>query len=230
MKLMPTLKDLPFLALVLSTIIGSSAASAQFVQFGRPDTTAGYLARLLVNETPFPGERAYESEADTKGAMLQVLWVLHCRLHFIPKGYTQQQVAGVRSRDIIDVIAGTGGRRQCEGFYRNAAGQFVTEPRVEERLNNLLQIANSGGKPGRFATLLNYAQGLARAYVKEGIEGADRFAGLKHVGSVAVTGRAYSWMTDVDSYHPGGNFVNIPSAEEGSLGGNRFFTLRKEPK
>jgi hypothetical protein len=150
MNPMPTLKILPVLALVLNTIIGSSTASAQFVQFDRPDTTAGYLARLLVNETPFPGERAYESEADTKGAMLQVLWVLNCRLRFIPKGYTQQQVAGVRSGDIIDVITGTGGRRQCEGFYRNAAGQFVTEPRVEERLDNLLQIANSGGKPGRF--------------------------------------------------------------------------------
>jgi hypothetical protein len=230
MNPMRTFKNLPVLALALSTIIGSSTASAQFVQFDRPNTAAGYLARLLVNETPFPGERAYESEADTKAAMLQVLWVLHCRLRFIPRGYTQQQVAGVRSSDLIDVITGAGGRRQCEGFYRNAAGQFVTEPRVEERLDNLLQIANSGGKPGRFATLLNYAQGLARVYVKEGIEGADRFAGLKRVGSVAVTGRAYSWMTDVDSYHPGGNFVNIPSAEEGSLGGNRFFTLRKEPK
>jgi hypothetical protein len=173
---MPILKNIPVLALMLSIVIGTCAAAAPFAQFDRPDSTAGYLARLLVNETPFPGERAYESEADTKGAMLQVLWVLHCRLHFIPKGYTQQQVAGVRSGDIIDVITGTGGRRQCEGFYRNAAGQFVTEPRVEERLNNLLQIANSGGKPGRFAALLNYAQGLAQAYVKEGIEGADRFA------------------------------------------------------
>jgi hypothetical protein len=214
---MPILKNIPVLALMLSTVIGTCAAAAPFAQFDRPDSTAGYLARLLVNETPFPGERAYESEADTKGAMLQVLWVLHCRLHFIPKGYTQQQVAGVRSGDIIDVITGTGGRRQCEGFYRNAAGQFVTEPRVEERLNNLLQIANGGGKPGRFAAVLNYAQGLAQAYVKEGIEGADRFAGLKRVGSIDVTGRAYSWMTDVDSYHPGGNFVDIPSAEEGSL-------------
>jgi len=157
MKLLPTLNDRPFLALVLSTIIGSSAASAQFVQFGRPDTTAGYLARLLVNETPFPGERAYESEADTKGAMLQVLWVLHSRLRFIPKGYTQQQVAGVRSGDIIDVITGTGGRRQCEGFYRDSSGRFVSDGRVRERINYLLNIANSGGKPGRFASLLNYA-------------------------------------------------------------------------
>jgi hypothetical protein len=37
-------------------------------------------------------------------------------------------------------------------------------------------------------------------------------------------------MTDVDSYHPGGNFVSIPNADDGSMGGNRFFTLRKEPK
>jgi hypothetical protein len=42
-----------------------------------------------------------------------------------------------------------------------------------------------------------------------------------------VTGRAYSWMTDRGCYNPGGNFVRIPDAEQGSLGGNRFFTLRK---
>jgi hypothetical protein len=162
--------------------------------------------------------------------MMQILWVLHSRINFIPSGYRQVQVAGVQSKDIIDVITGTGGRRQCEGFYRNDAGQFITASRVEERIQNLLSIANSGGKPGRFAAMLNYAQGLARAYVKAGMEGADRFAGLKQVGAVAVTGRAYSWMTDVDSYHPGGNFVSIPSTDDGSLGGNRFFTLRKVPK
>jgi len=78
--------------------------------------------------------------------------------------------------------------------------------------------------------LLNFGQGLARAYVKAGIEEADRYAALRRVGPVEVTGRAYSWMTDVDSYHPGGNFVSIPSSEDGSLGGNRFFTLRKTPK
>jgi hypothetical protein len=216
--------------LLLITAAGAAQTSSPFVQLDRPDTSSGYLARLLINEVPFPSERAYESEADTKSAMFEILWVLHSRIHLIPKGYTQQQVAGVRSPDIIDVITGTGGRRQCEGFYRNAAGQFVTAPRVEERLNYLLKIANSGGKPGRFAALLNYAQGLARAYVKDGIEGADRYAGLKQVGPVVVTGHAYSWMTDVDSYHPGGNFVSIPSTQDGSLGGNRFFTLRKVPK
>ncbi len=205
-------------------------AAAPFAQLDPPDTVTGYLARLLINETPFPGERAYESEIATRDAMVAILWVLHCRIHLIPGGYTQQQVAGVQSKDIIDVITGTGGRRQCEGFYRNAAGQFVTAPRVEDRITYLLKLANSGDKPGRFAGLLNFAQGLARAYVQKGIEGADRYAGLRRVGPLEVTGRAYSWMTDIDCYHPGGNFVSIPSSDEGSLGGNRFFTLRKAPK
>jgi hypothetical protein len=185
---------------------------------------------LLINETPFPGERGYESEVNTKSAMLEILWVLHSRLHLIPKGYTQEEVAGVSSTDIIDVITGTRERRQCEGFYRDNNGQFVMDPRVEERIERLLWIANGGGKPGRFASLLNYAQGLANAYVSGGIEGADRYAGLKRVGRVAVTGHPYSWMTDIEFLHPGGNFVAIPHADEGSLGGNRFFTLRKEPK
>jgi len=215
--------------LIPFSAVGAQAAPV-FAQLDRPDTTTGYLARLLINEVPFPGERGFESEANTKGAMVQILWVLHSRINLIPKGYTQQQVAGVRSQNIIDVITGTGARRQCEGFYRNAKGQFVTDPRVEQRLNYLLKIANTGSKPGRFSALLNYGQDLARAYVKDGIAGADRYAQLKRVEATDVTGHAYSWMTDVNSFHPGGNFVTIPSAHEGSLGGNRFFTLRKVPK
>jgi hypothetical protein len=218
------------LALLLLTTAGSGRAASPFVQLDRPDTTSGYLASLLINEATFPGERAYESEADTRAAMLQILCVLDSRIHQIPTGYRQKQIAGVQSDDIIDIITGTGGRRQCEGFYRDASGKPVMDARVQERINNLLGIANSGGKPGRFAGLLNYAQGLARSYVSGGIEEADRYAGLKQVGTMRVTGHAYSWMTDVDSYHPGGNFVSIPDAKDGSLGGNRFFTLRKEPK
>jgi hypothetical protein len=218
------------LVLFMITTTGPAQTSSPFVQLDRPTTISGYLASLLINEVPFPGERAYVSEANTKDAMLQILWVLDSRIHQIPPGYRQQQVAGVQSQNIIDVITGAGGRRQCEGFYRNGAGQFVTDARVQDRINYLLRIANSGKQPGRFASLLNHAQGLARAYVKNGIEAADRYAGLKQVGPLSVTGHAYSWMTDVDSYHPGGNFVSIPDTYDGSLGGNRFFTLRKAPK
>ena len=218
------------LPLAVAITVTPFEAKAGFAEIEPPETTNGYLARLLINEAPFPGERGYVSETDTKGAMLQILWVLHSRIYLIPAGYRQRQVAGVRSTNIIDIITGTGGRRQCEGFYRDANGNFVTEPRVEERLKYLLRIANSGGQPGRFAGLLNYGQGLASAYVHGGIEEADRYADLQLVGTIPVTGHAYSWMTDVDNYHPGGNFVTIPASDEGVLGGNRFFTLRKFPK
>jgi hypothetical protein len=217
------------LPLALAVML-SPVRVAAFVQIAPASTTNGYLARLLINETPFPGERSYKSESDTKAAMLQVLWVLSSRIHHIPDKYSQWEVAGVRSSDVIDVITGTGGRPQCEGFSRDKQGRFVAAPRVEERLKYLLQIANKGSQPGRFANLVNYAQGLANAYLKGGIEEADRYAGLKYVGSIRVTGRAYSWMTDLDIYNPGGNFVSIPSANDGALGGNRFFTLRKNPQ
>ena len=217
--------------LLLLFIAAPRGAAAQpFARLEPADTPGGYLARLLINEVPFPGENAYESEADTRAAMFEILWVLNSRIHHIPAGYTQRQVAGVSSDNIIDVITGTGGRRQCEGFYRDAQGRFVTAARVEDRVNNLLRIANSGGQPGRFAGLINYAQDLARAYCQDGIQGADRYAGLQQIGAVPVTGHAYSWMTDIDSYNPGGNFVTITAAYDGELGGNRFFTLRKHPK
>jgi hypothetical protein len=159
--------------------------------------------------------------------MRQVLWVLHSRMHHIPDGYTQAQIASVRSQNILDVITA---KNQCEGFYRDAGGKPAFATRVEERLNYLKRIANSGGKPGKFAELLNYGQGLSSAYVRGGIEEADRFAGISVVNRTPVTGRAYSWMTDRDCYNPGGNFVAIPDAQGGSPGGNRFYTLRKEPK
>jgi hypothetical protein len=203
------------------------AASAQFVKLEPASTTSGYLARLLINETPFPGEKGYLSEEDTKAAMLSILWVLHSRMNYIPSGYTPEQVGAIRSQNIIDVITA---KNQCEGFFKDKAGKPAAAKRVGERIDNLTRIANSGDKPGRFANLLNYGQGLASAYVKDGIQGADQFAGLTVVNKTAVTGRAYSWMTDRDYYKPGGNFVAIPDSQEGSLGGNRFFTLRKDPK
>ena len=187
----------------------------------------GYVARLLINEAPFPGERGWLSEEDSKAAMLSILWVLHARMNFVPAGYTQLQIASIRSQNILEVITA---KNQCEGFFKDAAGQPACAPRVEERLRYLTQIANRGDQPGRFANLLNFGQGLASAYLAGGIPGADRFAGLTLVNQVAVTGRAYSWMTGMDYYNPGGNFVTIPDAQLGLLGGNRFFTLRKDPK
>jgi hypothetical protein len=190
------------------------------------DTVPGYISRLLINETPFPGERGWVSTEDTEAAMLSILWVLDSRIHHIPPGYRQKQIASVHTDNIIDVITAGGEKGQCDGFYRDSRGRFVAVPRVEKRINSLRKIAGQG-KPGRFADLLNYASGLARAYVKGGIREADRFVKLSRIGSTPVTGRAYSWMANRDYYQPGGNFIKIPDRDKGALGGNRFFTLKK---
>ena len=203
------------------------AASAEFAKLEPAAAASGYLARLLINEAPFPGERGFVSEEDTKATMLSILWVLHARMNHVPPGYKQEEIAAIRSQNVIEVITA---KNQCEGFSKDASGKPVSAPRVEARIQNLLRIANGGDKPGRFANLLNFGQGLASAYLAGGIPGADRFAGLTVVNQVAVTGRAYSWMTGQDYYSPGGNFVKIPDSQQGLLGGNRFFTLRKDPQ
>ena len=190
------------------------------------NTQAGYIARLLLNEAPFPGERGWVSEDDSEAAMLAILWVCHGRIHHIPLGYRQSQIAAVRTTDIIKVITVGGVKGQCDGFYMDANGSASAVPRVHKRIDYLLNIA-SKGKPGKFARLINYAQNLADSYVDGGILAADRFAGVNIVQRTQVTGRAYSWMTDKDCYSPGGNFIRIPNNQSGSLGGKRFFTLRK---
>jgi hypothetical protein len=208
---------------------GSCPVAAAGADIKPANTKAGYIARLLLNEAPFPGERGWVSEDNSKATMLAILWVCHSRIHHIPAGYKQQEIAAIRTQDIIDVITAGGKKGQCDGFFRDGSGQFRFESRVQERIDYLMKIA-SQGKPGKFARLINYAQGLADAYVAEGMSGADRFAGLTVVGSAPVTGRAYSWMTDMDYYNPGGNFIRIPDGLGGSLGGNRFFTLKRLDK
>jgi hypothetical protein len=204
----------------------ASSPSGGNVRLDAQGTTSGFVALLLINESPFPGERGWVSEADTRASMLAILWVLHSRIHHIPTGYRQEHIATVRTSNILDVITAGGVHGQCEGFYRNSDGRCVAVRRVHERIAYLLRFANKG-KPGRFARLLGYAQGLSRAYARGGVWEADRFARLRQIGRVSVTGRAYSWMTNQDCYHPGGTYIRIPDQYGGCLGGNRFFTLRK---
>jgi len=203
-----------------------AAAVPAGVELPPPAEPAGYIARLLINEVPFPGERGYVSEKDTRSAMLAVLWVVESRLKHVPGGYTQPEVASANAANAIEVITAGGEKGQCDGFYRDGRGRPVFSPRVGERIDNLLKIAGRG-EPGRFARLLIYARDLASAYVRGGIDEADRFAGLKRIGAVPVTGRGYAWMSDRDYYSPGGAFVRIPNADSGVLGGNRFFTLER---
>lgn len=200
------------------------AASGQNVTLAPPDTPSGYVARLLVNEVPFPGETFWVSEEDTTSAQFSILWVLRNRLRHIPPGYTQRDVAAVTTDDVVQLLVAGGVHGQVEGFYADEHGRPVMTDHVTERIDYLLALANRG-RPGRFARLLNNAQTLADDFVKT--RPADRFAELTLLDGVPVTGSAYGWMTDRDIYRPGGNFVRIGDEWRGGMGGNRFFTLRR---
>jgi len=189
-------------------------------------TPAGYIARLLINEIPFPGERGYVSEEDSKATLRALLLVLDARLNSIPPGYTREEVADTLSTNILDVITAGGTRGQMDGFYRDASGRPAMAPRVTARIARLQRIANQG-EPDRFARLLAYAQSLAVAYLSGEKPKPDLFASISHIPPKPVTGRAFAWMTDQEYYHPGGNFIRIPNRLRGRLGGNRFYTLEK---
>ena len=209
---------------LVSLVLSGAQAFGANVELDPPSTPAGYVALLLINEAPFPGERGYQSEEDTKAAMLSVLWVLHCRASNIPPGYTQRQVAAVETRSVIDVMTAGGIKGQVDGFYKDPNGLPVAVPRVHERVAYLMGLANRG-QPGKMARLLLHARDLARQYFQTGPAGKDVFADLRKIGSKPVTGRGYAWMTDARGFDPGGSFVRIPDADQGELGGNRFFTL-----
>ena len=187
------------------------------------------MARLIINEAAFPGERGFLSEADTKACLEQLVLVLERRLRDIPPPYTQRQIAMVTTDDIIDIITAGGVRGQFDGFYRDANGNPAAVPRVEERINNLLRIANQG-EPGRFARLLTHANALSAAHVAAMLEITDRHASVTTVHGIPATGGSFAWMMDEVRFHPGGNYLRIEDRQHGSLGGNRFFTLRKVPK
>ena len=213
--------------LLVTLVLTSPPAWAANVELDPPSTPPGYVSLLLINEAAFPGERGFRSEADSQGAMLAVLWVLHCRAAVIPAGYTQKEIADVQSRSVIDVMTAGGIKGQVDGFYKDSAGRFIAVPRVHERVKYLVQLANQG-EPGKMARLLIYARDLARSYFQGGPAGKDAFAELRRIGGVSVTGRSYAWMTDVRGFDPGGTFVRIPDAHQGSLAGNRFYTLGKK--
>jgi hypothetical protein len=162
-------------------------------------------------------------------AMEGLLRVLDARIKYIPQGYTQQQIAAVRSGNIIDIITAGGEKGQFDGFYRDASGTPVVVPRITERIDNLAEIAGRG-QPGKFARLLEHAAALARGDTSGALACRDPHKDVHVVNGVSATGRAYSWMTDEPQYNPGGNFLRIPDDQDGSLGGNRFFTLRKNPR
>ncbi len=209
--------------LLLSTLPTRAAPDSLLLPATDP---SGYLARLLINESAFPGERGYVSEADSQAAMRALLLVVDARIHRIPQGYTREEIADTASPELLDVITAGGRRGQVEGFFLDRSGRPAMAPRVTARLANLVRIATRG-EPERFARLLTYAQTLAAGYLAGVTPEPDLYAKITSIPPKQVTGHAYGWMTDQDYYHPGGDFVRIPDRLGGRLGGNRFYTLEK---
>ena len=117
-------------------------------------------------ETPFPGEtRFHVSEEETPPRHApDPSGFLHGRIHLVPLRYTQQQIASVHTDDILEVITGGGGLAGARASPTRMPPVAPSPPRVEQRINFLLGIANRGSAPSsRFARLLNFAQNLARA-------------------------------------------------------------------
>jgi len=216
----------PTAAMLLAGIFIASGASSRAAGFelAPADTARGYVARLLINETPFPGEHFWTSEEDTCAAQAAIVWVLRRRLREIPPGYTQRQIAAVSTDNVIDLLTAGGEHGQVDGFFRDAQGRPAMTARVTERIDHLVNVANRG-TPGRFVRLLQHAQRLADDFV--GNSPADHFAHIREIDAVPVTGGAYGWMTDREMFSPGGNFVRVTDTWQGSLGGNRFFALRR---
>lgn len=207
----------------LSPLVGAAA-----VELPATQNPVGYVARLLINEVPFPGERGWISEADSRNGMRQVLLVLDARLNHVPAPYTQRQIATVRSSSVIDVMTAGGVHGQVEGFYRDQGGSAVISSHVSTRLDHLLTIANQGS-PGRFARLIEHALDLTRTFLSAEPINPDLYIRLRRVQDRPVTGRAFSWMTDMGMFHPGGHYIRIPDEQAGRQGGNRFFTLEASP-
>jgi hypothetical protein len=113
-----------------------------------------------------------------------------------------------------------------DGFYKGPDDHPVAVPRVHQRVAYLMGLANRG-QPGKMVHLLAYARDLARQYFRVGPADKDLFADLRKVGPKPVTGHGYAWMTDARGCDPGGSFVRVPDADQGALGGNRFYTLEK---
>ena len=211
------------MGLMAGAFSGMAAPSVELLPAAE---AGGYVARLLINETPFPGERGYVSEEDSKATMRALVLVIDARRNRIPAGYTREEIADTRSTGVLDIITAGGFHGQMDGFYRDGKGRAAMAARVTARVNNLLRIAGEG-EPGRFSRLLNYAQTLASDYLDGTAPSPDLFEGITQIPPKKVAGRAYGWMADQDYYHPGGDFVRIPDRLRGRLGGNRFFTLER---
>lgn len=174
-------------------------------------TVEGVVARLLIAENSTPDSLQY-SETRTLRAMNAMKAVVDNRLHNHPS-----QFGAPNAVNYIDIITVPG---QFHGFSKNAAGDVVLSADVQQRIDEILGIANSN-TPGQFLQFVEDAISIAYGGV------SDPFAGVKSIGGVQVIGGGYGWRSVALTSNPGGRFVLIPASLGGVIQGNKFYTLKQ---
>ena len=194
---------------------GVTAAS----QFSLPDidTDTGLLAHVLMAEARGPASPLYN-----RGASVRSMWAMRAaylnRYLYLRSGgpaYT----FGTGSANISDIILAPG---QTAGFGRDSNGQIVVNQDILDEINYTLRIANTG-PPGRYA---QHVQDVLTVAIR-----ATSFTSLNYpigntgsIGGTQVMPSVYGFRTQ-GSTPPGGNFIAIPEAAGGVIGGQQFYTL-----
>jgi hypothetical protein len=173
------------------------------------NSDAGLLARLFLAEARNPGHGSYNADDAARG-MRSMKAVVHNRLHRNPA-----QFGAPGATSFLDIATAPG---QFHGFSKSASGQLQIAADVSDRINTIVNNANSG-PPGKYHAFVELAIQVAQSPVD------DPFTGVTSIGGIAVTGGAYGWRTEGSS-SPGGNFVAIPVANGGVIAGNQFYTLK----
>ncbi len=173
-------------------------------------TVEGVMVRMLIAESNTPDFAQYD-EAQSRLGMVAMKSVVNNRLCNHPA-----QFGAPNAVSYIDIITAHG---QFYGFSRDAAGNVVISPDVQNRIDVVLSTADTD------------ATGSFSQYVEDAIMVANRcssdpFAGVTIINGIQVMGGGYGWRTARAS-DPGGRFLPIPATYGGIIQGNKFYTLKK---
>lgn len=176
-------------------------------------TKEGVIARLMLAEVKNPGYSNYSAD-DSKQSMRIIDKVLENRLTkpglFNASGATNE----------VDIITAPG---QFDGFSKDSNGNVVISSSVQQRIDDIMAIANSG-PPGPYANFVQNAIGVANGTITS----LDPFKDISNINGQSVEGDVYGFRT-AGSSAPGGTFVAIPDndgqATDGVFNGQQFYTL-----
>lgn len=177
-------------------------------------TEEGVIARLMLAEVKNPGYSSSYSADESKKSMRVIKKVLENRLTkpglFNASGATNE----------IDIITAP---NQFAGFSKDSSGNVVISSDVQQRIDNIMAIANSG-PPGPYANFVQNAIDVA----DETTPSLDPFKDISNINGQSVEGDVYGFRTEGSS-HPGGSFVAIPNndgqATDGVFNGQQYYTL-----